>query len=133
MKRLELLKDEYNYLQPNQYASVMTTRTEEQLEATVNAPQGDYNPEAIQAAKQEKVRREIIKIELSELSDEKLLDFIKHKKNYATDREYAEEEAKNRNLITESDNKHKGITVVGIVIAILIIIRLLRFLFKMYM
>jgi len=99
IKRLEMLKNEYNNLKINQFTSIMITKPDKQLEATIKAPQGDYNHEAILAAKQEKIRREIIKIELSNLSNEKLLDFLKQKHN-AIDKDYAREEAENRNLIT---------------------------------
>lgn len=123
-----MIKSEYNSQQPNQFTSVMTTRTDEQLEITVNASQGDYDPEAIQAAKQEKVRREMVKIELSELSDEDLLDFLKQKKHHAIDKDYAREEAKKRNLKIESNHAKKGITVFGVVVIVYSIYKLIYYL-----
>jgi hypothetical protein len=98
IKRMEILKKEYSNIKPNQFSPIMITRTDEQIKATINASQGSYNPEAIEAAKQEQVRREIVKIELSEISNEKLLDFLKQKQN-EIDKDYAREEAEKRNLI----------------------------------
>ena len=118
IKRLEELKREYNVQQSNNFSSYMSARTDKQLELTINAPQGDYILEAIHAAKQEKIRREIIQIELSELSDEKLLDFLKQKnKNInSIDKDYARNEAEKRNLKTESNKKRKRIIVNMIIV-----------------
>jgi hypothetical protein len=70
----------------------------------INHPQ-DYNPEAVRAAQQEIVRRENLAKQLSELSNDDILEFLT-KRHHRIDIDIAKEEAAKRNLAVPEENNN---------------------------
>ena len=108
----------------DQYQSVMLKKTDEQLLVIKNAPIGDYNADAVKAAKQEIERRKDVVKKMSESSDEALLDFLSQK-HHAIDLDYAKEEVRRRAIDTKEHKQRHGFVTfwlwLGIIATILIV------------
>jgi hypothetical protein len=94
----------------NQFTNVMLNQTDEKLIETVNKSQ-DYYPEAVQAAQEEILRRKNLVKQLSELSNDDILEFLTQA-HHSVDIGLAKKEAEQRNLIipeTDSKTRNKDI------------------------
>lgn len=83
----------------NQFTDAMSRKTDDDLQKIVTAQAGDYQPEGIEAAKQEIENRESVMQRLSKYTNEQILEILKSKKDYQPFLvKGAYEEAKTRNL-----------------------------------
>jgi len=81
----------------NKFEYAMSKRTDEELNKIISSPQGDYQQEAVEAAKQEIKKRQNIIEKLSKYSDEQILEILTSKSDYQEyEIEAAEIEVKKR-------------------------------------
>ncbi len=88
----------------NQFEEAMAKKSNHELEKIINSSPGDYQEDAIKAAKNETRKRKMIKEEYAKYEDIKLLEIIKSKDDFQFfEVEIATEEAERRGLLLREE------------------------------